>query len=484
MSMSIWLIIVSAIIFLNTVVAIFTVFYENRDVTAIWAWLLTLIMLPGIGFVIYFFIGKKMSSSQIYDLNTQQVLGMSELAEFQKEMLEDSEYSEISTEEVYSVHTAILLLESNESILTRGNKVEVLVDGEKLFDQFIADIAQATQHVHILYYTFRSDGLGRRVMAALEERAEAGVEVLVIYDALGSRTIDRDFFDRLEEKGGKARVFFGSKIPIVNFRMNYRNHRKILVVDGKIGYMGGFNIGDEYLGLGPLGNWRDTHLRIQGNAVLSLQNRFFIDWNAVVSNEEKVKYEEHYFPIAKKVGETAMQIVASGPENDVQAIKMGFIKMISQAKHSVYIQTPYFIPDMSVYEVIKIAALSGVEVNIMIPNKPDHPFVYRATEYFAKDILDSGANVYTYDKGFFHSKVMVIDNEVASVGSANMDVRSFRLNFEINSFIYDTEVASELASHFNNDIKNSTKLDLEYFMNQSKWRKFKQHFSRLLSPIL
>ena len=360
----------------------------------------------------------------------------------------------------------------------------MLVDGEKLFDQFIADIAQATQHVHILYYTFRSDGLGRRVMAALEERAEAGVEVLVIYDALGSRTIDRDFFDRLEEKGGKARVFFGSKIPIVNFRMNYRNHRKILVVDGKIGYMGGFNIGDEYLGLGPLGNWRDTHLRIQGNAVLSLQNRFFIDWNAVVPNEEKVKYEEHYFPIAKKIGETAMQIVASGPENDVQAIKMGFIKMISQAKHSVYIQTPYFIPDMSVYEVIKIAALSGVEVNIMIPNKPDHPFVYRATEYFAKDILDSGANVYTYDKGFFHSKVMVIDNEVASVGSANMDVRSFRLNFEINSFIYDAEVASELASHFNNDIKNSTKLDLEYFRNQSKWRKFKQHFSRLLSPIL
>ncbi|MGP6147648.1 cardiolipin synthase [Jeotgalibaca sp. A122] len=482
--MNLWGQIILAIIFLNTVGAIYTVFHEKRDVTATWAWLLTLTMLPVIGFILYFFIGKKMSSDQIYDLKTQKSLGMSELAAFQKEMLEEEEFEKADADEEYRINTAILLLETNESILTRGNKVEIITDGEEKFNRFIEDIKSAKEHIHLLYYTFRSDALGQRIMDALEERAEAGVEVLVIYDALGCRGNDRDFFDRLESLGGKSEVFFGSKIPFVNLRMNYRNHRKILVVDGKVAYMGGFNIGDEYLGLGPLGNWRDTHLRIQGNAVLTLQSRFFMDWNAVVPEEERVKYEDRYFPISSKVGNTTMQIAASGPENDVQAIKMGFIKMISQAKKSIYIQTPYFIPDMSVYEIIKMAVMSGVEVNIMIPSKPDHPFVYRATEYFAKDMLAFGANVYIYQDGFFHSKVMVIDNEVSTVGSANMDVRSFRLNFEINSFIYDPDIAQELMTLFNKDIEKSLKVDGDYFENQSKWRKFKQQFSRLLSPIL
>src|SRR5699024_4306721 len=220
-------------------------------------------------------------------------------------------------------------------------------------------------------------------------------------------------------------------------------------------YMGGFNIGKEYIGQGPLGNWRDTHLRIQGNAVLTLQSRFFMDWNAVVPKDEQKTYEDQYFPIAPKIGDTSMQIVASGPENDIQAIKMGFIKMISQAKKSIYIQTPYFIPDSSVHEVLKIAALSGIDVHIMIPCKPDHPFVYRATEYFAKDIIEYGANVYIYEDGFFHSKVMIVDGEVSTVGSANMDIRSFRLNFEINSFIYDETIAKELIDHFYQDLEKS-----------------------------
>lgn len=482
--MDVWAQIVLVVIFLNTLGAIFTVFHEKRDVTATWAWLLTLTMLPGIGFIIYFFIGKKMTPEQIYDLKTQKSLGMSELAEFQKEMLEEEELLDTVPEEENRVNTAILLLESNESILTRGNKVEIIADGDEKFNRFIEDIKNAQEHIHLLYYTFRSDSLGKKIMAALEERAAAGVEVLIVYDALGCRGNDPKFFARLESLGGQAKVFFGSHIPFVNLRMNYRNHRKILVVDGKIAYMGGFNIGNEYLGLGPLGNWRDTHLRIQGNAVLTLQSRFFMDWNAVVPKDERIKYEDCYFPISPKMGDTTMQIAASGPENDIQAIKMGFIKMISQAKKSIYIQTPYFIPDMSVHEIIMIAAMSGVEVNIMIPSKPDHPFVYRATEYFAKDVLEYGANVYIYEDGFFHSKVMVVDDEIATVGSANMDVRSFRLNFEINSFIYDPDIAKELVDNFKLDIEKSKKVDLDYFEKQSRWRKFKQQFSRLLSPIL
>lgn len=482
--MSIWLWIILAILVINTIGAIYTVFHENRDVAATWAWLLTLILLPGIGFVIYLFIGKKMASSHIYDLQTQKSLGMSQLAEVQKEMLEENEIGGNMADDDYTKNTAILFLESNESLLTRGNRVEIISTGEEKFGRFLEDIRQAQEHIHLMYYIFHSDEIGKKVVAALEERAAAGVEVLVIFDALGTRDNERHFFKKLESLGGKTQVFFGSHIPFVNLRMNYRNHRKILVVDGTIAYVGGFNIGDEYLGLGPLGPWRDTHLRIQGNAVLGLQSRFFMDWNAVVREEDRKDYADTYFPISPKVGNTAMQIVSSGPDSDIQAIKLGFLKMISQARESIYIQTPYFIPDESVHEALKIAALSGVEVNIMIPSKPDHPFVYRATEFFAKDILKYGARVFIYQEGFLHSKVLIVDEEVSTVGTANMDVRSFKLNFEINAFIYSSEIACELIKNFNLDQEKSLEATSAYFESQSRWRKFKQYFSRLLSPIL
>ena len=482
--MNLWQWIIVIIFAINFIGAIYTVFHEERDVPTTWAWLLTLAFIPVFGFILYTFIGKKIPADKIYDIKTQKSLGMSELAGYQKEMLEENDQVITDDESEVKRHTAILFLESNESILTSGNKVEVMIDNVAKFEKIIEDIMNAQHHVHLLYYTFRSDDLGKRIVAALENRAAAGVEVLVVFDALGCRGNHPKFFKRLEELGGKTLVFFGSRIPFVNLRMNYRNHRKIIVVDSKVAYMGGYNIGNEYIGEGRLGNWRDSHIRIQGNAVLTLQSRFFMDWNAVASKHEQRAYDEEYFPISPKIGDTAMQIVSSGPGDDIQSIKMGFIRMISQAKQSIYIQTPYFIPDNSVHEILKMSALSGVDVNIMIPCKPDHPFVYRATEYFAKDIIKYGAKVYVYDDGFFHSKVLIVDGEVASIGSANMDVRSFKLNFEINSFIYDDTIAMELQTNFINDLEKSFIADEAYFENQSTWRKFKQYFSRLLSPIL
>lgn len=476
--------IIWGIIIMNTIGAIITVFKEKRDVAATWAWLLTLILLPVAGFIIYLFIGKKISKDNIYDLKTQKSLGMSQLAEAQIEMLEEEERIPGMVETDYVKNTAILFLESDESILTKGNKIDIIKDGVTKFNSFIDDIYKAQNHIHLLYYTFRSDELGKRVLAALEDRAAAGVEVLIIYDALGCRGNDPRFFRKLEKLGGKTQVFFGSKLPFVNLRMNNRNHRKILVVDGEIAYLGGFNIGNEYLGQGKLGDWRDTHMRIEGNAVLTLQSRFFMDWNAAAKKADRKDYADCYFPISDKKGDTSMQIVSSGPDDENQTIKMGFIKMISQAKESIYIQTPYFIPDESLHEMIKIAALSGISVKIMIPSKPDHPFVYRATEYFAKDIIEYGAEVYMYQNGFLHSKAVIIDNEVASVGTANMDVRSFKLNFEINAFIYDRQVAQELINNFEEDQKKCIRATHDYFAKQSKGRKFKQTVSRLLSPIL
>lgn len=473
------------LLILNTVLAIITVFREKRDISATWAWLLVLLLLPGIGFVFYLFIGKKLTREKIFDIKSQENIGMPELVQAQKEMLADDEEllsAKQATENAKEM--ASLFLESDESILTKGNKVELFTDGAKKFDSLIEDISKAQHHIHMIYYIIHNDKIGNRILKALEERAAAGVDVLVIYDALGSRSLKPNFFKTLKKLGGKAEPFFGSKLPIINLRFNYRNHRKIVIIDGKIGYTGGFNVGDEYLGeYKKFGYWRDTHLKIQGNAVLALQSRFLMDWNAAVP-KHKLEYEENYFPLIDKKGHSNIQIVSSGPDTDLEQIKKGYIKMISMAKESVFIQTPYFVPDDSVLESIQIAVMSGIDVKIMIPNKPDHPFIYRATMYYAAAMVAVGAEVYIYDNGFLHAKTVVVDGDICSIGTANFDIRSFKLNFEVNAFIYDHQIAQQQQNFFYEDMKKSYLLTQELLDNQSKWLKFKQTFSRLFSPIL
>lgn len=470
---------------LNTILAIITVFREKRDISATWAWLLVLLLLPGIGFIFYLFVGKKLTREKIFDIKSQENIGMPELVQAQKEMLaEDEDLLSAKQATENAKEMASLFLESDESILTKGNKVELFTDGAKKFDSLIEDISKAEHHIHMIYYIIHNDKIGNRVLKALEERAAAGVDVLVIYDALGSRSLKPSFFKTLKKLGGKAEPFFGSKLPIINLRFNYRNHRKIVVIDGKIGYTGGFNVGDEYLGeYKKFGYWRDTHLKIQGNAVLALQSRFLMDWNAAVP-KHKLEYEENYFPLIDKKGHSNVQIVSSGPDTDLEQIKKGYIKMISMAKESVLIQTPYFVPDDSVLESIQIAVMSGIDVKIMIPNKPDHPFIYRATMYYAAAMVAVGAEVYIYDNGFLHAKTVVVDGDICSIGTANFDIRSFKLNFEVNTFIYDPQIAEQQQDFFYEDMKKSYFLTQEILDNQSTWLKFKQTFSRLFSPIL
>ncbi|RLY70784.1 cardiolipin synthase [Staphylococcus epidermidis] len=275
-----------------------------------------------------------------------------------------------------------------------------------------------------------------------------------------------------------------AKLPLINLRMNNRNHRKIVVIDGTIGYVGGFNVGDEYIGKSKkFGYWRDTHLRIKGDAVNALQLRFILDWNSQ-STRDNLTYESRYFPDVDSGGTIGIQIASSGPDEDWEQIKYGYLKMISSAKESIYIQSPYFIPDQAFLDSIKIAALGGVDVNIMVPNKRDHPFVYWATLKNVASLLEAGVNVYHYDNGFLHSKTLVIDDEVASVGTANMDNRSFTLNFEVNAFIYDEGVARSLKQAFINDMKLSNKLTSEEYAKRNLLVKFKEGISQLLSPIL
>lgn len=481
--------VVSVIFFINTLLAIVTVFKEKRDIAATWAWLLVLNLLPGIGFLIYLFAGKKISKERIFDIKAQEKLGIDQLVNLQKEQWHEKEllpYDLLTNE---AQQTSRLFLEADQAIFTNNNQVQVFTDGHQKFTQLLEDIEHAKDHIHVEYYTFYSDKIGHQILAALERAQQRGVTVRVIYDSMGSRGQSRHFFKHLEELGGQAEPFFGSKRAYYHSpRLNYRDHRKIVVVDGLIGYIGGFNIGDQYLGrLEKFGYWRDTHLRIIGNAAVALQSQFFMDWNATVKNapeSKPIEYDDRYFPLQRGQGSTGIQIVSSGPDNETEAIKLGYLKLIGNAHDYIDIQTPYLIPDDSVMEALGVAALSGVKVRIMIPSMPDHAFVYRATEYHAKELLEKGVEIYRYNNGFMHAKTMAVDGQMCSVGSANLDFRSFKLNFEVNAFCYDRQLTMQLTDIYDQDIEHCTKLTPEYFEQQSRWLKFKQYFSRLLSPIL
>ena len=483
-----WMIFV-AIIVINTLISIITVFSDrNRDIAAIWAWLLVLIVLPGFGLIIYLFLGRKISKEDIFNLQEQAKVGLPEYLDKQekmtKEQLKQIREFDFSNPKYKKYEIAKMLMNVNQPPISIDNKVEYLVDGYNKFDRLIEDIQNAKHHIHIAYYIFRGDKLGQKIVSALEDRAKDGVKVKVLYDPVGARDLKTSLFKRLESYGGQTERSFGSSFHLLNIRLNYRNHRKIVVIDGNIGYTGGFNVGDDYLGeYEKMGYWRDTHLRIVGSATHQLQSRFIIDWNAS-KNKDLIAYEAKYFPVIESEGEKDIQIVSSGPDTENESIKKGFIKMIGLAKKSVYIQTPYFIPDDALQEAIQLSILSGVDFKLMIPNKPDHPFIYQATLSYAEEIMDIGGEVYIYDKGFLHAKTIVIDDEIVSVGTANFDIRSFRLNFEVNAFVYDEELASEQVKYFNTDAETSYLLTPEIIDNYSLWDRFKQQFSRLLSPIL
>ena len=477
---------------INIGFAIWTVFRTRRDIASTWAWLLVLSVFPVIGFIIYLFVGRKLSSDDIFTIRAEQEAFGKKLVERQQKRVRGHQFLVSSGKLARARQLISLSLSLDRALVTFNNKVHVFTDGHQLFDKLIDDINHAEKQVYVEFYTFYADDLGKRVLKALEAAAKRGVTVKVLYDLSGSRGTTYRFFAHLEELGGDAQPFNSkSNKRITTPRLNYHLHRKIVVIDQQIGYIGGFNIGDQYLGTAPkFGYWRDTHLRIVGQAAMMLMVRFGMDWNTTCRKTDKQRIDLtapfKNFKVEQPTDEedVAMQIVSSGPDNDNFAIRRGYESIISSARKYVYIQTPYLIPGEPILESLVIAARSGIDVRIMIPCMPDHPFVYRATEYYAKYLVNNGVKVYKYDNGFIHAKTMVSGNNLASVGSANQDYRSYRLNFEANAFAYSEQLTAELKAAFERDMEKSTLLTPEYFAKQSNWRKFRQYFSRLLSPIL
>lgn len=366
---------------------------------------------------------------------------------------------------------------------TQNNEIVIYTDGERKFQELFNSIENAKDHIHMEYYIIRNDDLGNKLLNLLSKKAKEGVEVRLLYDSVGGRQISKDKIEKLKGSGVKVAVFFASTVPFINFKINYRNHRKIVVIDGIVGFVGGFNVGNEYMGLNnKIGYWRDTHLKIRGDAVIDLQTRFFLDWSH--ASKQELMFLPKYFPDNRIQGKVGIQIISSGPDKSDEVIKSNYVKMINSAKKSILIQTPYFIPDASVFEAIKIAAASGVDVRIMIPCKPDHPFVYWATYWYCGGLLKYGVKVYIYEYGFLHAKTLVIDGTVASVGTANFDVRSFKLNFECNAIIYDTKTSQMLYDIFMDDLNYSMELTRELYLERGILIRFKESVCRLLAPLL
>lgn len=479
--MQILTLLLGSIMIANFALAFTIIFLERKDVSATWAWLMVLFFIPVLGFILYLILGRKLSR-HTFTWDTKSRLGVEKAVQSQLEVLEKDQlpYKQDvlkQYKELYYLH-----LKHNDAIYSQNNKVDLYTDGAEKFNALIRDLEQAKHHIHLLYYIVRHDHLGTKIANVLIKKAKEGVEVRFLYDDMGSRSLSRSYIRRLERANIQVGAFFAPKIPKINFKINYRNHRKLAIIDGHTGYVGGFNIGDEYLGKSDkFGYWRDTHIRIQGDAVQTMQTRFILDWNQASRNH--IDYDEMYF-LGGELGDVGIQIVSSGPDQQWEQIKYGYIKMILAAKEYVYIQTPYFIPDDSLMDALRIAALSGVKIKIMIPNKPDHMFVYWATLSNVGELLQEGAEIYLYQNGFLHAKTIVVDGKVSSVGTANIDVRSFRLNFEVNAFLYDVDIANQLVEAFQQDIKLSTQMTRSLYERRSVGVRFKESVSRLLSPIL
>lgn len=476
--------IVTGILILNIFLAIALIFLERRDATSTWAWLLVLFFIPIFGFIIYLMFGRRLREKHLFRWGGRNKIGINQLVNYQMSAIEEDQF-EFRHDSMEKYKDMIYLhLRNNHAVLTQDNEMAIFNDGTAKFEALLKDLEQASDHIHMQYYIFRLDNLGKRIREVLTRKAKEGIKVRLLFDDMGSRGVYKRHFHDLIRNGGKVEAFFPSILPLINTRLNYRNHRKIVVIDGQIAYLGGFNVGDEYLGKAKkFGYWRDTHLRIEGSAVHPIQSRFLLDWNQA-SSENDIEYNEKYFPAIPRKGDVSIQIVSSGPDEEWEQIKDGYLKMIFRAKKYIYIQTPYFIPDVSFLDALRIACLSGVDVRIMIPNKPDHIFVYWATYSNVGHLLKAGAKIFIYENGFLHAKKIVIDDEVATVGTANIDVRSFKLNFEVNAFIYDKNKAHELAELFEQDLLVSTELTLEAYRNRSVGIQIKESIANLISPIL
>lgn len=474
----------SHLLIINVLLSIVVVFFQRRNPKSVWAWLLILYFIPVLGFVFYLLIGadmhkRKMFRTKEIEDRLANAIRRQELMIRSQELKEKypgvTDYSDLV---MYHLHTT-------SAMLTDDNNVEFFVNGEDKFAALKEDMRNAKKSIHIQYYIIKNDELFRSIVEILKEKVKEGVKVRILYDSMGCWKMRKKIWKQLEKEGIQCTEFFPALVGRLHLRINYRNHRKIVVIDDCIGYVGGFNIGKEYIDKDPkFGHWRDTHMRITGSSVTALEARFILDWN-FADRKRLLSYEDYMDNLKMEhTGISPIQIITSGPDSHDEYIRNTYVRMIHKARKSIYIQTPYFIPDEAILNALMIAVKSGIEVNIMIPCMPDHPFVYWATYSYLGDMVMAGANCYTYNNGFLHSKGMIVDDRVLCYGTANMDIRSFALNFEVNAVVYDEKKAWEMVEIFHRDLEVCRQITRDYYTGRNLKIRIKEQVCRLLSPLL
>jgi cardiolipin synthase A/B len=456
------------------------IFLDNRQPAKTITWLMVLAVFPVVGFIFYIIFGQSYRKKRLF--RKKAYLKEVAFAEASPTMLLDQEKLELMGEHQRS--TLRLAQRLAKTPISFGTETRVLTNGNATFSAIFEALEAAEHHIHMEYYIVRHDELGTQIKDLLIKKAKQGVEIRFMFDAVGSWRLSKHFVQELRQGGAEVVSFFPVKVPLLNHKINFRNHRKIIVIDGKVGFIGGLNIGDEYLGRHPsFGFWRDTHLYVHGEAVRSLQMIFLQDWYHMTGN---ILTGPQYFTNEIVTGKNfgAVQMIASSPDDEWEIIKNLFFSMITSAKRTIWIQSPYLIPDEDILSALKVAALSGVDVKLLVPNRPDKRIVFYASHSYFPELLEAGVNIYEYKAGFMHSKVIIVDHEIASIGTANMDMRSFHLNFEVNAFLYRTESMVQLVADFIKDLESATQIEWEFFKKRPIITRVIESTSRLLSPLL
>jgi cardiolipin synthase len=458
------------------------VLYDIRSVSKTFAYLLVVILIPGVGILIYFAVGANYRKNKLYSkkiVNDKKLL-----AEIRAKIIHESEKAlDTGEAEVKSHRKLARMLLNDDSPLTGNNTVKLLINGEEKFPEVIKALQAARHHIHMEYYIFKDDSIGNQIKDILIQKANEGVLVRFIYDDFGSRSIRSQFVDDLKAGGVEAYPFYKIWFIALSNRTNYRDHRKIIVIDGCTAFVGGINVSDRYINNNPSQlYWRDTHVMIKGPGTYYLQYLFICDWNFCAG--QKIKVEPGYFCSEKTKSKAIVQIAASGPDSDTPTIMYSLLETIGMAQSELLITSPYFIPGDPILDALCVAALSGVKVKLLVPYKSDSWLVNAAARSYYREILDAGAEIYLYKKGFVHAKTVVADGQLAIVGTANMDHRSFELNFEVNCMIYDTATAQQLRDAFDNDLKDAVMINPKTWAKRTLFRQLPEKLCRLLSPLL
>lgn len=467
---------------LFALVTIGVIIHDKRDPVKALAWITVIALIPFIGIILYIVFGRNHRKEKLFNRKEIKDLEQYEItAQEQLKTLNDHNVmlrpSIIGNRDIIT-----LLLNNNKALLTVNNRVKILKDGKQTFAEIIESLKCATSSIHMEYYIFENDKIGNRIARIMMDKARAGVEVRLIYDDVGSWGLSPKFIRKLKKAGVEVGCFMPVVFPWLTSKVNYRNHRKIIVVDGRVAFTGGINIAERYLRRGRLGIWRDTHLRIEGEAVAMLQRIFVTDWFFV--SKRKLLDRNKYYPDTNITEHTTMQIASSGPDSDWASIMQAFFAAITRAQKHIYISSPYFLPNQAILTALKVAALSGIDVRVLIPSRSDTKIVYWATRSYIGELIEAGINVYLYNQGFNHSKLIMIDSEFSSVGSANMDIRSFEDNFEVSAIIYDRHIAQQLEEHFMRDLEKSTLVEMDWWEKRPTLHSIYESLARLLSPLL